>query len=215
MEEIRHPCLARVAFSPTGSDDGGLNLEGNPEEMPEASQACSRGVALTCHPRSPDKKAMHPVRACKRGGMETVGSSATPRLCHPSRVRALFAPVSGGGAARHTPATGWVPSGNWVAAVWVPEGRHRKCVAGRWRSRATTGLRKRAMHPVRACERGGMQTVRSSAKPRLCHPFRVRALFAPASGGGALRATHRLPAGFPPGTGWRLFGFLKGGIASV
>jgi hypothetical protein len=38
------------------------------------------------------------------GWMQTVRSSATRRFCHPAGVRAPFGPVSGGGAARHTPA---------------------------------------------------------------------------------------------------------------
>jgi hypothetical protein len=36
--------------------------------------------------------------ACQGVGIQTVRPAATPRLCHPAGVRALFGPVSGGGA---------------------------------------------------------------------------------------------------------------------
>ena len=78
--------------------------------------------------------------------MQTARSSATRRLCHPSGVRALLGPVSGGGATRHAPANGWVPSGNRAAAVWVPE-RNKEGSRAVARS-ASPGLpEKRAMHP--------------------------------------------------------------------
>ena len=74
-------------------------------------------------------------------------------------------------------------------------------------TRSTTPGRSKKEPCTPVCQRAGMQTVRPSGTSRLCHPFRVRALFAPESGG---VATHRLPAGFHPGTGWWLLGFPEG-----
>jgi hypothetical protein len=83
--------------------------------------------------------------------------------------------------------------GEWLFGF--PEGTKR--VAGRWRSRATPGLPEKSDAPREGVPEGWMQTVRPSATPRLCHPSGVRALFGPVSGG---VSTHRLQAGFPPGT---------------
>jgi hypothetical protein len=156
-------------------------------------------------------------------GMQTTPLSATPRLCHPSGVRALLGPVSGGGSACHAPATGWVPSGNRAVAVWVPVGNEEgsrgvaagfpegtKRVAGRWRSRATPGPPEKSDAPRTGVPEGWNANNAFVSNPAPLSPLRGEGPFGARVRWWRLCATHRLQAGFPPGTGRRRFGFLKG-----
>ena len=87
-------------------------------------EGTQRVAGRWCHPRSPEKRGMHPVRACQRVVMQTLRSSGTPRLCHPAGVRALFgarirwcryAPRTGYSLAM-PPASPAVPGGRETAA---------------------------------------------------------------------------------------------------
>ncbi len=156
-------------------------------------------------------------------------------LSPPSGVRALFGPVTGGGATRHAPATRFVPfrnggvpaihgrnttdrihvpEGNTAVSRWWRASRHHR-IASQNNARSRQGSKRLQLSIQRVRNDG--RTFRSAVPTKngleyplsnstpLSPPSGVRALFGPVSGGGATR--HAPATRFVP--------FRNGGVPAI